>query len=118
MLSEVLIIKPWIMASVYTINKGVNKSVEFKGLKAQYIWYVGGGLMILMIVYAVMYICEVNTYLSLVIIMVLGSLLIACVYKLSNRYGKSGMMKMIARRSIPHVIKIYSRRDFLRLKKQ
>ncbi|HMT97439.1 MAG TPA: DUF4133 domain-containing protein, partial [Ferruginibacter sp.] len=30
--------------SVYQINKGINRSIEFKGLKAQYIWYLGGGL--------------------------------------------------------------------------
>ena len=30
--------------SVYKINKGINKPIEFKGLKAQYIWYLGGGL--------------------------------------------------------------------------
>ena len=28
------------MSSVYTINKGVNKPIEFKGLKAQYIAYL------------------------------------------------------------------------------
>ena len=27
--------------SVYQINKGINKAIEFKGLKAQYIWVPG-----------------------------------------------------------------------------
>ena len=31
-------------SSIYGINKGVNRPAEFKGLKAQYIWYLGGGL--------------------------------------------------------------------------
>ncbi|MEO8111923.1 MAG: DUF4133 domain-containing protein [Ginsengibacter sp.] len=25
------------------MNKGINKSIEFKWPKAQYIWYLGGG---------------------------------------------------------------------------
>jgi len=28
------------MSSVYKINKGINKPIEFKGLKAQYIAYL------------------------------------------------------------------------------
>ncbi len=44
------------MSSVYAINKSINKPVEFKGLKAQYIWYLGGGLLFLLILFAVLYI--------------------------------------------------------------
>ena len=29
--------------SVYKVNKGINKPIEFRGLKAQYIWWLGGG---------------------------------------------------------------------------
>ena len=39
--------------SVYQINKGINKPIEFKGLKAQYIWYLGGGLVALLILFAI-----------------------------------------------------------------
>lgn len=49
--------------SVYQINKGINQSIEFKGLKAQYIWYLGGGVVALLIVFAVMYIIGFPTYL-------------------------------------------------------
>ena len=35
--------------SVYQINKGINRSIEFKGLRAQYIWYLGGGVVALLI---------------------------------------------------------------------
>ncbi|MBD0288989.1 MAG: DUF4133 domain-containing protein, partial [Flavisolibacter sp.] len=38
--------------SVYQINKGINKPIEFKGFKAQYIWYLGGGLVALLILFA------------------------------------------------------------------
>ncbi|MDB5129720.1 DUF4133 domain-containing protein, partial [Mucilaginibacter sp.] len=37
----------------YQINKGINRPIEFKGLKAQYIGYLGSGLVALLILFAV-----------------------------------------------------------------
>ena len=48
-------------SSIYGINKGINKPIEFKGLKAQYIWYLGGGLAGLLVLFGVLYISGVNT---------------------------------------------------------
>jgi hypothetical protein len=104
--------------SVYQINKGINKPVEFKGLKAQYIWYLGGGLLALLILFAILYICGVNTFICLAIIIIAGTGLFIHVYKLSRKYGQYGMMKSIAKKSIPAVIKSYSRKFFLNLKKR
>lgn len=101
--------------SVYTINKGINKPIEFKGLKAQYIWYLGGGLLALLILFAVLYICGVNTFVCLGIILVFGTVLFIHVYKLSHKYGEHGMMKAIAKKSIPPVVKNYSRKTFMNL---
>lgn len=103
--------------SVYQINKGINKPIEFKGLKAQYIWYLGGGLLGLLILFAVMYICGVNAFVCLAIIIVFGTALFMHVYKLSHKYGQYGMMKMLAKRSIPKCVKSNSRKIFLSLKK-
>lgn len=100
------------VTSVYTINKGINKPVEFKGLKAQYIWYLGGGLLTLLILFAVLYICGVNTFVCLGIIIISGTGLFLHVYKLSHKYGEHGMMKALAKRSIPTVVKSYSRKVF------
>ncbi|MFT3981199.1 MAG: DUF4133 domain-containing protein [Ferruginibacter sp.] len=100
--------------SVYKINKGINKPIEFKGLKAQYIWYLGGGLVILLIVFAVLYIIGVNTFFCVGLIAILGTGLFAHVYKLSNKYGEHGMMKKVAQRSIPKVLKSYSRKSFFK----
>lgn len=98
--------------SVYKINKGINRPIEFKGFKAQYIWYLGIGLVALLILFAVLYIAGVNTYVCLILTLLLGAGLFICVSKLSNKYGEHGMMKKIARQSIPHVIKSYSRKMF------
>lgn len=96
--------------SVYHINKGINKPVEFKGLKAQYIWYLGGGLVLLLIVFAVLYICGVNTFFCLALIIGMGSVLFMYVYKMSRTYGEYGMMKKIARKAVPKAIKNFSNR--------
>ncbi len=101
--------------SVYQINKGINKSIEFKGLKAQYIWYLGGGIVGLLIIFAVIYIIGVNIFLCLALIVSGGSGLFMYVYKMSRTYGEHGLMKKIARKAVPKVIKSYS---IIRLKKQ
>ena len=101
--------------SVYQINKGINKPIEFKGLKAQYIWWLGGGLLILLVLFAVLYICGINTFVCLGIIVCGGTGLFIHVYRLSHRYGQHGMMKELARRSIPSVVKNYSRKLFTNL---
>src|SRR6476619_7593729 len=95
--------------SIYKINKGINKPIEFKGLKAQYIWYLGGGLVCLLIVFAIIYIIGVNVYLCLAIIVSSGSVLFMYVYKLSRTYGEHGLMKKIAKKGVPSCIKNYSR---------
>jgi len=100
--------------SVYKINKGINKPVEFRGLKAQYIWYLGGGLLILLVLFAILYICGVNTFVCLGLILVLGTLLFIYVYHLSHKYGEHGMMKNVARRSVPKLVKSNSRKSFIK----
>lgn len=94
--------------SIYHINKGINKSIEFKGLKAQYIWHLGGGLVILMILFSVLYICGLNIFICLLVVLLLGVGLFIQVYKMSRTYGQYGLMKKIARKAIPKTIKSYS----------
>ena len=104
--------------SVYTINKGINKPIEFKGLKAQYIWYLGGGLLALLILFAVLYICGVNTFICLGITLIAGTVLFIYVFRLSSKYGQYGMMKSLAKKSIPTNVKSYSRKVFTALCKK
>jgi hypothetical protein len=100
--------------SVYQINKGINKPIEFKGLKAQYIWYLGGGLVALLILFAIIYICGINIFICLALVVSLGTALFMYVYKLSHTYGEYGLMKKVAKKAVPKVIKNYS---IIRLKK-
>lgn len=102
------------MASVYSINKGVQQPVTFKGLKAQYIWYLGGGLVGILITFAILYICGVNTFFCLGIALGSGGLLFVWVYRLSNTYGEYGMIKKGAQRMLPKVIRNNSRKIFMK----
>ncbi|KVV16209.1 DUF4133 domain-containing protein [Flavobacterium sp. TAB 87] len=99
-------------SSVYKINKGINQSIEFKGLKAQYIWYLGGGVVVLMILFAVLYILGLPSLLCVGFIGVSGVVLVLKVYKMSSKYGEYGLMKAIAYKQTPKRIKVKSRKIF------
>ena len=102
------------MSSVYKINKGINKPIEFKGLKAQYIAYLAAGLIVLLVLFAVLYIAGVNMFVCLALTAILGTALFMTVYRLSDKYGEHGLIKKLARRSIPNFIKVTSRKAFLK----
>jgi uncharacterized membrane protein (DUF4010 family) len=104
--------------SVYHINKGINKSVEFKGLKAQYIWYLGACVVALLVVFAIMYIIGINQYICMLVIFGTGFLLVLKIYKMSHTYGEHGLMKVMAKRQVPGLIKSNSRRIFVRLNRK
>jgi hypothetical protein len=106
------------MASVYPVNKGINKPIEFRGLKAQYIWYLAGGCLFLLVLFAALYITGVNQYLCIGIVGLLTTILFMTVYRTSHKYGEFGIMKKIARRAVPTVIKSYSRKTFTQLVKK
>ena len=99
--------------SVYAINKGINQSIEFKGLKAQYIWYLGGGVILLMIFFAVLYIIGLPSLLCVGVIGILGTFLVFKIYGMSRKYGEYGMMKAAAKRQLPKCIRVYSRKSFI-----
>lgn len=105
------------MNSVYKINKGINKPIEFKGLKAQYIGYLGAGVIVLLILFAILYILGVNVFVCLFLIAVLGTLLFMGVYRLSDTYGQHGLVKKMARNSIPDYVIGSTRRTFIQLTK-
>lgn len=104
--------------SVYQINKGINQSIEFKGLKAQYIWYLGGGVVALLIVFTVMYFIGLPTYVCMGVILATGAFLVTKIYGMSNKYGEHGLMKALARKQVPKLIKSRSRKIFMETKEK
>lgn len=100
--------------SVYKINKGISKSIEFKGLKAQYIWYLGGGILVLLFLFALMYMIGINSFINVGFIVVAGTCLFLKVFKMSATYGEYGLMKKVAKRGVPKIIKCNSRELFVK----
>jgi len=102
--------------SVYHINKGVSKPIVFKGLKAQYIAYLAVGLVVLLIGFAVLYICGLSLWIILPVIFGAGTALFIGVFRLSHRFGEHGLAKYLAKKQLPVYLKFRSRKLFINLK--
>lgn len=103
------------MNSGYPMNKGVNRPVEFRGLKAQYIYYLASGLALLLVIFAIAYIIGVPLYVCLPVVLGAGGYLFVAVYRYSRRYGEHGLMKFLAHRKLPEALRCNSRSCFLLL---
>jgi hypothetical protein len=102
-----------VVNSIYKINKGIGKPVEFRGFKGQYIWLLGIGLLLQIVGFSVIYLIGLNPYVCVVLTLGAGAIFIMRVRKLSNQYGEHGMMKKQAARKIPRLIRSNSRNPFL-----
>ena len=76
------------------------------------------GLVVLLVLFAILYIIGVNMFICLGLILVLGTFLFVVVYQISNQYGQYGLMKKTAKRSIPSHLLCVSRSLFVSLKGQ
>ena len=90
----------------YTINRSVGGVIEFRGLQAQYIWWLGIGLAVLLIVFAVLYLIGITLFILLPLVLASGVFLFVRVYRLSRKYGKHGLMKKIAAGKIPKAVTV------------
>lgn len=104
------------MATVYEINKGINRSIEFKGIKAQYIMYLAAGLVGLLVLFAILYMTGVSIYICLGIVLPTGGGLFMAVQHYSKKYGEHGLLKKSAQRHLPTYIRSHSRKIFNQLK--
>ena len=104
--------------SVYRINKGINRPIEFKGLRAQYIAYLAVGLVGLLLLFTFLYLVGTPLMVCLPVVLLLGGALFAGVYHLNKRFGEHGLGKRLARRSIPDFLRLRSRALFLHLKRK
>lgn len=101
--------------SIYQINKGINKSIEFKGLKAQWIWWFAGLVISLMLLFSIMYICGLSTLICLGITGGLATWGSIQIFRLSGKYGENGLKKVMAYRRLPKQLRIHSRQVFISL---
>src|SRR5579863_5699694 len=96
----------------YNCNKGVNRPMEFRGLQAQYIWWVAGVLIANLLLFAILHLCGVSSWVCLPLILASGGSGIAGVYRISRLYGQHGLMKKRAARRIPAALRSRSREIF------
>lgn len=88
----------------YNINKGIGRTVEFKGLKAQYLFGFAGGLLLVLILVMVMYMADVNTYVCLFTGSMASTFIVWKTFSLNSKYGEHGLMKLVAKRKHPQYI--------------
>ena len=103
---------------VYTVNKGINKAIEFKGLKAQYIGYVGAVMGGSLVLYGILYACGLSSYVCVPATLGVGGYFVMRVMRMSKKFGQYGMMKWSARRKVPKALVSRSRKVFIVIKKQ
>ncbi len=106
------IVLPLTMAE-YMINKGVGKQVEFKGLRAQYVFIFAGGLLGVFVLFVVLYMMGAPPVVCITIALVLGTALVWFTFHLNAEYGAHGLMKLAARHRFPR--RISSRKTLVRL---
>mgnify|MGYP003575305375 FL=1 len=106
------------MGSVYQVNKGINRSIEFKGIRAQYLGYFALGLLLLFLLFAALYVLGLWIWFCIAIVGGLGTLLYVAVMRLSHRFGSHGLMKYFARKALPCYLAFRSRGLFLSLGKE
>lgn len=90
--------------NLYNINKGIGRTVEFKGLKAQYLFIFAGGLLGILVFVMVMYMAGVHTYLCLFLGITTSSILVWQTFSLNRKYGEHGLMKLGAKKRHPRYI--------------
>ena len=88
----------------YNINKGIGQSVEFKGLKAQYLFIFAGGLLAVFVLFVILYLAGVNQWVSIGTGVVSASVLVWQTFALNRRYGEHGLMKRMANRQHPRFL--------------
>jgi hypothetical protein len=98
--------------TIYDINKGINRSIEFKGIKAQYIIYLALGLVSLLLLFAILYVAGANIYVCLGIIIPSGAALMTAVKYFSNKYGEHGLKRKMAEKNLPSCIRSSSKKIF------
>lgn len=88
----------------YPVNKGIGRPVEFKGLKAQYLFIFAGGLLTVFIFFIIMYMAGASEWLCIGFGLVSASALVWLTFRMNARYGEHGLMKLGASRSRPRYV--------------
>lgn len=88
----------------YNINKGIGKSVEFKGLKAQYLFIFAGGLLSVFVLFVILYMIGIDKWICIGFGVIAASVLVWLTFDLNRKYGENGLMKIMAKRQHPRYL--------------
>ncbi|GAB6982590.1 DUF4133 domain-containing protein [Prevotella dentasini] len=88
----------------YPINKGIGRSVEFQGLKSQYLFIFAGGLLALFVLFVILYMAGVNQWICIGFGGTAASILVWQTFSLNRKYGEHGLMKRSALHSHPRYL--------------
>ncbi len=88
----------------YSINKGVGNSVEFKGLKSQYLFIFAGGLLAVFIVFVILYMIGIAQWVCIGFGVIAASVLVWLTFSLNGKYGEHGLMKLMALKQHPRYL--------------
>jgi hypothetical protein len=103
----------------YNINKGIGKSVEFKGLKAQYLFIFAAGLLAVFVVFVILYMAGVGQWICIGFGVSAASFVVWLTFHLNARYGEHGLMKLLSKRQHPrYLINRRTARLLLRKRKE
>lgn len=97
----------------YSINKGIGRNPEFKGLTSMYLFVFAGGLLGVFVVFVVMYMAGIGQWTCIGFGVSSASLLVWGTFHLNAKYGEWGLTKLQARHNHPRYI--INRRSFRRL---
>ncbi len=88
----------------YSINKGIGKSVEFKGLKSQYLFLFAGGLLAVFVLFVILYMIGIDQWICIGFGVIAASVLVWMTFNLNAKYGEYGLMKLMAKRQHPRYL--------------
>ncbi|MEZ0184624.1 DUF4133 domain-containing protein [Flavobacterium oncorhynchi] len=90
--------------TAYSINKGIGRTVEFRGLKAQYLFIFAGGLLGMLVLTMILYMAGAGSYNCLFLGGGGSTLVVWQTFALNRKYGEHGLMKIAARKRHPRYI--------------
>lgn len=90
--------------SEYVVNRGIGKPVEFKGLKSQYLFIFVGGLLAVFVVFIILFMAGVNQWVCILFGITSTTVLVWLTFRLNDKYGTHGLMKLSACKSHPRLI--------------
>lgn len=88
----------------FEVNKGIGRTVEFKGLKAQYLFIFAGGLLGIFLLIIVLYMVGISAYFCIGLGILGATLLVWQTFSLNRKYGRYGLMKLSAQKRQPHYL--------------